>query len=141
MTFKITTEPVTAEKARKAADQIEREIGEILNGKRKASGLDVGSISILVTAARQDFPHVEEPPIGTLSSLAVIQNMGELLVLHADKAQANIRIDRHYDPATGKCYATVDVWPARGSELFNAQLEATDPAKAVDDSAEWEPLK
>lgn len=52
--FRVSTPPVTRRQAGQYADQLEREIGEIANGQRKAGRLDLESIARLITFARND---------------------------------------------------------------------------------------
>lgn len=44
---------ITPEEAIKAANQIEKEVGEITNGLRKASKISIREIAVLVTYVRQ----------------------------------------------------------------------------------------
>lgn len=53
--FKFTVgHPVQYVEAKKAADAIEEEVGEIMNGLRKAGKITVENIAVLVTFVRQN---------------------------------------------------------------------------------------
>lgn len=50
--FRISTPPVSRAQALKFADRLERELGEVANGKRKAGRVDLEPMARLVTFAR-----------------------------------------------------------------------------------------
>lgn len=52
--FRISTPPVSRAQALKFADQIEREIGEVANGSRKPTRMNLEAVARLVTFARAE---------------------------------------------------------------------------------------
>lgn len=52
MTFKASADNVTLAKAEQAADELEKVLGEIANGKRKADRIPVQEIVTLIQFAR-----------------------------------------------------------------------------------------